>query len=59
MAGNKEPIRFGETISQTLHRDVHDIANSCDKHNPKGIDSWVEHIKSTFALYGYSHKEAK
>ena len=46
-------MRANETLEQALYKDIHDIANSCDKDNELEIEGWVEHIKSTFVIYGY------
>lgn len=44
-------ILNGETLKQTLFRDVHDIANSCDKDSSSDIESWVSHVIATFLMY--------
>lgn len=41
----------GETLGQTLFRDVHDIANSYDKDDPLDIEGWVSHIIATLLMY--------
>ncbi len=40
-----------ETLEQSLYRDVHDIANSCDCNDRLEIEDWVEHIKATLSVY--------
>ncbi len=47
----KKVILNGETLEQTLFRDVHDIANSCNKDDNLDIESWVSHIITTFLIH--------
>jgi len=47
----EDKVFNGETLEQTLSRDVHDIANSCSQYDNEDINSWVRHIISTFHIY--------
>ena len=42
-----------ETLEQSLFRDLLDVAHTYSWQDDKAIEGMVEHIKSTFAIYGY------
>lgn len=43
-----------ETLEQMLSRDILDIADG--RLDEGTVDGWVEHIKSTFGLYGWKQE---